>query len=60
MLIPLPTGVSLETDLDYPPESSHEGNKLAILLHPWSWLGGNMNDPCVYAGASHDVDLALK
>jgi alpha/beta superfamily hydrolase len=26
---------------------SGEGEKLAICLHPWSRLGGSMNDPCV-------------
>jgi hypothetical protein len=50
MLIPLPTGISLEADLEAPTTGSSQdsqGNKLAILLHPWSWLGGSMNDQCV-------------
>ncbi|KAK7454603.1 hypothetical protein VKT23_011355 [Stygiomarasmius scandens] len=30
----------------FPPPQQHiTGNKLAILLHPWSYLGGRMNDP---------------
>lgn len=48
MRIQLPSGVSLEADLEAPPNGpSEQENKLAILLHPWSWLGGNMNDPYV-------------
>jgi hypothetical protein len=50
MLIPLPTGISLEANLEAPTAGSSQdsqGNKLAILLHPWSWLGGSMNDQCV-------------
>ncbi|EDR01915.1 uncharacterized protein LACBIDRAFT_310124 [Laccaria bicolor S238N-H82] len=45
-VINLPTGVSLETILSKPPPTTHsEGTKLAICLHPWSWLGGRMQDP---------------
>ncbi|KAJ6544777.1 Alpha/Beta hydrolase protein [Mycena vulgaris] len=43
-LVPLPTGVSLEIKLSPPPIPSNE-HKLAVCLHPWSWLGGRMNDP---------------
>ncbi|KAJ7659960.1 Alpha/Beta hydrolase protein [Mycena rosella] len=43
-LVPLRTGVSLEFKLSPPPISSDE-HKLAVCLHPWSWLGGQMNDP---------------
>ncbi|KIJ89885.1 hypothetical protein K443DRAFT_664556 [Laccaria amethystina LaAM-08-1] len=45
-IIDLPTGVSLEAILLKPPASTHsEGTKLAVCLHPWSWLGGRMEDP---------------
>ncbi|KAJ7227061.1 Alpha/Beta hydrolase protein, partial [Mycena pura] len=43
-LIPLSTGISLEVKLLPPPTTSNE-HKLAVCLHPWSWLGGRMNDP---------------
>lgn len=47
-VIDLPTGVSLEAILLKPPATTHsEGTKLAICLHPWSWLGGRMEDPWV-------------
>lgn len=47
-IIELPTGVSLETILLKPPvTTSSEETKLAICLHPWSWLGGRMEDPWV-------------
>jgi hypothetical protein len=50
-LVQLPTGVSLEVQLTTPPDlspsASDGGNKLAICLHPWSWLGGRMDDQCV-------------
>ena len=47
-IIDLPTGVSLEAILLKPPATTHlEGTKLAICLHPWSWLGGRMEDPWV-------------
>ena len=47
-IIDLPTGVSLEANLMKPPATTHsEGTKLAICLHPWSWLGGRMEDPWV-------------
>ena len=38
-----------ELSLLPPPASIHQrnGNKMAVLLHPWSWLGGNMDDPYV-------------
>ena len=47
-LVKLPSGVSLEAKL-YSPEtlSATEGGAgLAVLLHPWSWLGGRMEDQC--------------
>ncbi|KAF8638299.1 hypothetical protein AX17_002319 [Amanita inopinata Kibby_2008] len=46
MSVDLPTGVSLEIDLLQPSWQGDQGeNKLAVLLHPWSWLGGQMRDP---------------
>ncbi|EGN98980.1 hypothetical protein SERLA73DRAFT_181742 [Serpula lacrymans var. lacrymans S7.3] len=46
-LVPLPTGVSLETVRIYP-NPKQSSTKLAVCLHPWSWLGGNMNDPVIH------------
>ena len=47
-IIDLPTGVSLEAILLKPPATTHsEGTKLAICLHPCSWLGSRMEDPWV-------------
>ncbi|KAG6832792.1 hypothetical protein H0H92_009410 [Tricholoma furcatifolium] len=43
-LVKLSSGVALEVDLDAPPTAG-EVNKLAICLHPWSWLGGRKDDP---------------
>jgi len=46
-LVKLPSGVSLETNLYSPETSTNEGGAgLAVLLHPWSWLGGQMEDQC--------------
>ncbi|KAK7033025.1 peptidase-S15 domain-containing protein [Favolaschia claudopus] len=42
-LVPLSTGVSLEVKLS--PPANNDVHKLAVLLHPWSWLGGRWNDP---------------
>ena len=43
----LPSGVSLEAKLHSPEASTSEGGAgLAVLLHPWSWLGGRMEDQC--------------
>jgi len=52
MLIQLSTGVSLEASLEAP-TGSHgaQENKLAVLLHPWSWLGGCMKDPVLHCVA---------
>ncbi|TFK28410.1 alpha/beta-hydrolase [Coprinopsis marcescibilis] len=43
----LSTGVTLECILKAPNPSSDPQtcSQLAICLHPWSWLGGQMNDP---------------
>jgi len=46
-LVKLPSGVSLETKLHSPATSTSEASAgLAVLLHPWSWLGGRMEDQC--------------
>jgi len=47
LVIDLPSGINLEADLWRPqvPTSDQEGNKFAICLHPWSWLGGRKEDP---------------
>ncbi|KAG1747046.1 Alpha/Beta hydrolase protein [Suillus paluster] len=43
-VVPLSTGVTLQVTAYYPaPELN--STKLAILLHPWSWLGGDMHEP---------------
>ena len=49
-LVDLPSGLVLETSLYVPQlhDTSSTGSKgLVICLHPWSRLGGNINDPCV-------------
>ena len=45
--ITLPSGISLEANLTRPSynESTQADKKLAICLHPWSWLGGQKDDP---------------
>ncbi|KAF7327831.1 Peptidase-S15 domain-containing protein [Mycena kentingensis (nom. inval.)] len=48
-LVPLSTGVSLEVHLSPPPPRDDSTNKLAVCLHPWSWLGGRMNDPVLHS-----------
>ena len=46
-LVKLPSGVSLEAKLHSPEIPRNEGDAgLAVLLHPWSWLGGRMEDQC--------------
>ncbi|KAL1680205.1 Alpha/Beta hydrolase protein [Schizophyllum commune] len=55
-MIPISTGVQLEAILQAPrapPRSS--ASKIAVCLHPWSWLGGRMTDPVV--GIAKDVLL---
>ncbi|TFL04024.1 alpha/beta-hydrolase [Pterulicium gracile] len=37
-------GIQLEGSLERRSTATSEG-KLAVCLHPWSWLGGRMNDP---------------
>lgn len=43
----LPSGLKLEASLSVPPDrlTGASERKLAICLHPWSWLGGRMDDP---------------
>ncbi|KAK7690445.1 hypothetical protein QCA50_005543 [Cerrena zonata] len=61
-LVELPGGLKLELSLTcpsvYPSQAlpTSEG-KLAICLHPWSWLGGQMDDPVLRA--VEDVLLEL-
>ena len=46
-LVKLPSGISLEAKLSSPETSTSEGGTgLAIFSHPWSWLGGRMEDQC--------------
>ena len=45
--IVLPTGVTLRANLDKPSGTGAGPNKLAVCLHPWSWLGGRKDDPYV-------------
>lgn len=54
LLIELSTGISVEADLWRPQAAaSEEGNKIAVCLHPWSWLGGRKGDPCVLSGSPY-------
>jgi len=53
-VIDLP-GVSLETVLVYPKDAVNVNDaakvgasRLAVFCHPWSWLGGRMEDPYVH------------
>ena len=50
--IKLRSGGILEGELER--SVSGEGGKLAICLHPWSRLGGSMNDPCVLKATTED------
>jgi hypothetical protein len=49
MRIPLCTGITVEASFEKPTtrstNSEQGGSKLVVLLHPWSWLGGRMDDP---------------
>lgn len=56
--VDLPTGVTLESVLIFPNEGSRRNSvsandttidvsRLAVFAHPWSWLGGRMEDPYV-------------
>ncbi|KAH9944820.1 Alpha/Beta hydrolase protein [Amylocystis lapponica] len=50
--VQLPSGTRLEYILSPPLLSQYSqpssGNKLAVCLHPWSWLGGRMDDPVLH------------
>lgn len=49
-LIALPSGLQLEASLSLPTNTPADTpTKLAVCLHPWSWLGGRMDDPVVHA-----------
>uniref|UniRef100_D8Q4L1 Xaa-Pro dipeptidyl-peptidase-like domain-containing protein n=2 Tax=Schizophyllum commune (strain H4-8 / FGSC 9210) TaxID=578458 RepID=D8Q4L1_SCHCM len=55
-MIPLSTGVQLEGILQAPRALLRSSaSKIAVCLHPWSWLGGRMSDPVV--GMAKDVLL---
>ncbi|TFK75129.1 alpha/beta-hydrolase [Pluteus cervinus] len=42
------SGIAFEADWIHPDESREgDATKVAICLHPWSWLGGQMNDPVI-------------
>lgn len=70
-LVDLRGGLKLEASLSCPydrhspktpvPQEqvpSSANRKLAVCLHPWSWLGGNMDDP--YVSLQHrDVTLLI-
>jgi hypothetical protein len=56
-ILELPSGLKLEVSLTPPGPvtdideergvAALPGKRLAVCLHPWARLGGNMNDPCV-------------
>ncbi|KAL5525994.1 hypothetical protein ACEPAG_7332 [Sanghuangporus baumii] len=52
-LVQLPSGHKAELVLRSQPASASASSQLAILLHPWSWLGGNMNDPVLHLLEEH-------
>ncbi|RDB25743.1 hypothetical protein Hypma_006804 [Hypsizygus marmoreus] len=53
-LIKLPSGVSIEVALTAPSASdAGRETKLAVCLHPWSWLGGQMDDPVLLSLVGH-------
>ncbi|KZT67472.1 alpha/beta-hydrolase [Daedalea quercina L-15889] len=62
-LVNLPSGTTLECDIAHPsirfsPGGSHPAKaKLAVCLHPWSWLGGGLEDPVLHllAGLLHET-----
>jgi hypothetical protein len=46
LIIELESGLRLEADLWVPRNVPKiQGNKLAVCLHPWSWIGGRKDDP---------------
>lgn len=55
-ILQLPSGLRLEASLSVAQQlAPTTSTKLAILLHPWSWLGGRMHDPCVRVQLRHSV-----
>ncbi|QRV89564.1 alpha/beta hydrolase family protein [Ceratobasidium sp. AG-Ba] len=47
-LVPLHAGHTLELDIYSPPQDNTDARpaqKIAVLCHPWSWLGGCKDDP---------------
>ncbi|KZT01385.1 alpha/beta-hydrolase [Laetiporus sulphureus 93-53] len=49
LAVQLPSGTSLERHIaPAPMKDSDATHKLAICLHPWSWLGGRMDDPVLH------------
>ncbi|KAI0255135.1 alpha/beta-hydrolase [Lactifluus subvellereus] len=58
-IIELPSGLKLEASLTHPSPvteldkergaTAQSGKRLAVCLHPWARLGGNMNDPVLMA-----------
>jgi alpha/beta superfamily hydrolase len=59
--VKLPSGVSLEVKLCFPKASTSEGGTgLAVLLHPWSWLGGRMEDQYESSLIVHRSQLSLE
>ncbi|KAJ3510086.1 hypothetical protein NLJ89_g4874 [Agrocybe chaxingu] len=60
VIVDLPSGVCLEVDLWKPSHRPAQGNpacnKLAVCLHPWSWLGGRKEDPVLSSLLSPMLD----
>ena len=57
--IKLTSGLTLEASLSVPPErlAGATEKRLAVCLHPWSWLGGKMDDPYVTHASNHSLLL---
>ncbi|GLI63646.1 hypothetical protein VaNZ11_006644 [Volvox africanus] len=57
-LVPLPSrGVSLEVDIHFiEPKSTSRSGLLLVVLHPWAWLGGCMDDHVVAAVCRSALD----
>ena len=56
-VVKLPSGISLEAKLHSPETTpTNEGSAgLAVLLHPWSWLGGRMEDQCEHVHFQSEI-----
>ncbi|KAF9496816.1 alpha/beta-hydrolase [Pleurotus eryngii] len=46
-VVSLSNGGQLELELKY--SRNPDSRKLAVCLHPWSWLGGRMDDPVLHS-----------